>query len=355
MGFHSCMNTRIIKDETSLTMQSMEHESLCRKEDEERIISVIKPIAHGNICENLFVHGPSGSGKTTMIKHVLDDLGGYNRKLLCQHVNCWHYNTSMAIYVKIADALGEPVSRRGRATDEIFDRILETMRHENVGVLLVLDDIDGLLCRNDTKLFHNIAMAANNCAKFGIIGVSRDKNILRRLDPAILGSLRFIEIEVKGYSKEQLLELLSRRASMGLVDGSYSKDILEKIASIGVENEGNCRFALEAMRRAAKRAEQENRTQMHTEDVDAVTQRFGASQDNLTEEEQIIADLLRNGEKNTPEIYWLLRNKLSRTKRQIRNYLHSLEIKGVIESRFVRDKYNFGSKRISLTGRWQRE
>ena len=47
----------------------------------------------------------------------------------------------MALYSKIADALGEPVSRRGRASDEIFDRIVELMRASKRPVLLVLDEI----------------------------------------------------------------------------------------------------------------------------------------------------------------------------------------------------------------------
>lgn len=71
----------------------------------------------------------------------------------------------------------------------------------------------------------------------------------------------------------------------------------------------------------------------------------------LSEEEQIILNMLSNGEKNTSEIYWLFNKKLNRSKRQIRNYLRSLELKGVIESQFIKDKYNFGSKIINLRDR----
>lgn len=239
-----------------------------KREEEERIVSAIKPITEKKRCENIFVHGPTGSGKTPLIKAVLDTMQTLTRSVICLYLNCWHYSTSMAIYVKIADALGEPVSRRGRAADEIFDRILERMRTENIGVVLALDDIDGLIYNNETKILHNLARVANNCARFGVVGISEDKNIINKLDPKVLESLRFVEIEIKGYSEEQLLKILNERADIGLAEGSYSQEVLGKIASVGIENEGNGRLVLEILRRAAKKAEQEGRTQISIDDVE---------------------------------------------------------------------------------------
>ena len=53
----------------------------------------------------------------------------------------------------------------------------------------------------------------------------------------------------------------------------------------------------------------------------------------LSEEELIILEILKEGEKESSEIYEIIMKKISRSKRQIRNYLGSLVQKGHIEAR----------------------
>ena len=117
----------------------------------------------------------------------------------------------MAIYTKIADALGEPVSRRGRATDEIFDRIVELMKYSKTPIMLVLDEIDGLMHRDDARVLHNITRIAPDEALFGLIGISNDRNILSRVHTKIRDQIRFTPFEVKGYSKDQLFSCIGPR------------------------------------------------------------------------------------------------------------------------------------------------
>lgn len=350
----NCINPRkIIRDESVLFSNHSEDLFFIRDE-EEKIISALKPISERNRCENLFVHGPTGSGKTPIIKSAIRQIGGLSRSVIPLYVNCWHYSTSTAIYVKIADALGAPVSRKGRATDEIFDSILERMRYDNTAVLLVLDDLEGLVSKGDTRLLHNLARVANNCARFGVIGISKDKSTLNKIDPGILESLRFMEIEIKGYSKEQLLELLKMRADKGLVEGSYCDELLDKIAQKGIENEGNGRLVLEILRRSAIRAEQQGRTQLLHEDIDSVATWLCSKQGALSDEEQLIVNILKFGERTTSEVYWHFFKKLLRSKRQIRNYVCALEAKGIIESKPIYDKTKrLSSKTIKLSERWQ--
>lgn len=343
-----CLNARIIKNEPALMAQNLEHENLCRKDDEERIISAIKPIAHGNPCENLFVHGPAGSGKTTMLKHVLDQLKNYNRKVLCLYVNCWYHSTSMAIYTKIADALGEPVSRRGRATDEIFDRIIELMKYQKTPVMLVLDEIDGLMCRDDTRVLHNITRIAPEEALFGLIGISNDKNILSRVHTKTRDQLRFTPFEINGYNKEQLFNLLKARAEIGLIEDSYSDEILGRVAELAYDNNGNGKFALEILWKSAKHAESKGNTILSLEDIEDVHSLVNAKEPALREEELLILDILKGGQKTSSELYWLFQKKLWISRRQICNYVVGLERKGVIETRLIQRGNNPGFKLIKI-------
>lgn len=309
---------------------------------------MLKPIGEGKRCENIFIHGPTGSGKTPLIKHILEKVKNHNRKVVCLHLNCWHYTTSMAIYSKIADALGEPTSRRGRAVDEIFDRILETMRREDIPVILALDELSGLISRGETRVFHNISTVENNYARFGIIGISEDKHILSKLQFKVKGRLRFMNIELKGYSWEQLFSLLKNRAEEGLNEGTYNDTILKKIADVGVNNKGNARLVLEILRKSAKRAEYKGRKKIELKDVEKTVHKLYLGSPKLSREEQIIIDILRREEKTSSELYWLFCKQLIRTKRQIRNYLSLLEGKEIIETRVTGLGSGLKSKLIKL-------
>lgn len=346
--FASLNGNKIIKYESALIPQFVEGHIFCKKDVEDKIISAIKPITEGKHCENLFIYGPIGSGKTILVKHILDHLKDYNRKVLCVYINCWYHGTSMAIYNRIAEELGEPVSRRGRATDEIFDRIIEIMKKSNMPILLVLDDIEAILYRGDERILHNIAVIEDQAALFGVVIISQNKANLWKLHPKIKTGLRFISIEVKGCTKEQLLSLLKNRAEKGLFEEAYDDAVLERIAEIGENNEGNGKLTLEILRRASKLAESKGKTCIDLEDVEEVNNQLGHKELILTKEEEIIINILKTGEKNSSELYWLFCKKLRRSKKQIRVYLKYLEEKGIIETREFNSKYTFNSRLIKL-------
>lgn len=342
---YACLNGRIFKNENALMAQTLECKNLCRKDDEERIISAIKPIAHGNPCENLFVHGPAGSGKTMMIKHVLDQLKDYNQRVLCLYVNCWYHSTSMAIYTRIADALGEPVSRRGRATDEIFDRIVELMKYSKTPVMLVLDEIDGLICRDDARVLHNVTSIPHEDALFGLIGISNDRNILSRVHTKVRDHIRFTPLEVKGYSKEQLFRLLKIRAETGLVEDSYCDEELDRMAELA---HGDGKFALELLWKSAKHAEARKGTSISSEDIEEINKLINVTEPALGEEEQLILDILKGGQKTSSELYWLFQKRLWISRRQISNYVVALERKGMVETKLIQRGNSPGFKLIKL-------
>mgnify|MGYP001610888864 FL=1 len=346
--FVSSNENKIIQNEEALLPEVLTGDVFCKKDIEEKIISAIKPLTELKPCLNLLIHGPNGSGKTILVKHILAHLKDYNKRVLCVYVNCWYHNTSMAIYTKIADALGETVSRRGRATDEIFDRIIEIMKQSHTPILLVLDDLEGLTSKGDARILSNLAKIDYPGVLFGVIAVSEDKKIISKLHPTISFSPRFTSLEVRGYNKIQLLEILRIRADKGLIKESYADDLLERIAEIGEENGGNGRLALEVLWAAAKSAQQKGKMRIDLNDVDEINNQISSKEAVLTSEEKIIVNILKTGEKKSSELYWSFCKKLCRTKRQIRNYLKLMEEKGIIETREHDSGYTIKFKLIKL-------
>lgn len=321
----------IIRSEEVLLPDYLPDEILHRERELQAIADSIKPLLSRRMPNNLFIHGSSGSGKTTCIRYLLRQLAEHSSGALPVYVNCWENPTQMSVYNRIIEEMRLPLPRRGLATDEIFDRIMQYAKNYKKPVLLVLDEMDGL--RHD-KLLYVVARSNEQRLTFGIIGISNNKALLSRLDSRIRSSLRFSEMEFRPYSEEQLVSILRVRASRGLEPGSYDEKLLLKIVR-SVED-SSARVALERLWKAAKHAEKAGRSRILIQDFeDTVSDEpaFKLPELKLSTEEMLVVELLRGGELESSDLYERFIKRIPKTKRQIRNYLELLEKKGIIQSR----------------------
>ncbi len=346
---------RILLDELALTSRFSNKNSLgCRQLAGERVLEAIKRLPEGHPSENLFICGPSGSGKTALVRWAVDKME-QTQRILCIYSNCHRYNTSMSIFTRIADALGEPVSRRGRAVDEIFDHIVKLMRYSKKPVLLVLDDIEALVQYDGARILQNIAHLEEENVHFAIIGISDNETALSKLPQETREVLRFTKVEIPQFTREELLALLKERASMGLRPGSYDSSLIEAIAGISEAVNGGGRFALEILWRAARSSEERGLDSIPQQELERIKDSLGLQERELSQGELEIVRLLKDGPKTSSMLYALFWRKISKSQRQIRNYIHSMEEKGIVETRFVRGKYNYGSTIIQLSGGWEHD
>jgi len=343
---------RIILDESVLMPRFFQKSILgSRQSAGERVLEAIKRLSAGHPSENLLICGPSGSGKTALARWAVSRIE-QGHGLLAIYSNCCRYNTSMSVFTKIADALGEPVSRRGRASDEIFDRIVELMRYSKRPVLLVLDEIETLVQYDGARILQNIAHLDEEKVNFGIIGISDNETVLSRLPQETRELLSFTKIEIPQFTRDELLALLKERASVGLRPGSYDDSLIEGITDISIAVNGGGRFALEILWRATRSSEDQGLDSIPLQELKRIRDGLGLQERELSRGELEIVELLKDGPKSSSRLYSLFWKKISRSHRQIRNYLHALEARGIIETRQVRDRYNFGSKIIRLHEGW---
>jgi cell division control protein 6 len=306
-------------------------ELLHREKELQAVADSIKPLLQRRTPNNLFIHGSSGSGKTTCMKYLLKQLSEHSSGVLPVYVNCWENPTQMSVYNRIIEEMRLPLPRRGLATDEIFDRIMQFAKNYKKPILLVLDEMDGL--RHD-KLLYVVARSNEQRLTFGIIGISNNKALLSRLDSRIRSSLRFSEMEFRPYSEEQLVSILRFRAERALEPGSFDQKLLAKVAR-SVED-GSARVAIERLWKAAKHAEKSGKPKIMLQDLEDTLESepsFKMPELKLTSEEMLIVELLRGGELESSDLYEKFIGKVPKTKRQIRNYLELLEKKGLIESK----------------------
>ncbi len=329
----SADDSSIIKFEEVLLPDHMPDELGHRDRELQVLADSIKPLLSKRTPDNLFIYGPSGCGKTTCVKYILKQLTDHSSSVLPVYVNCWENPTQMAVYNKIIEAMRLPLPRRGLATDEIFNRITEYVKNYNKPILLILDEMDGL--RHD-KLLYVVSRANEQKLSFGIIGITNNKELLSKLDSRVRSSLRFSDLEFKDYTEEQLLSILRIRAEHALVPGSYDERLLTKVAR-SVES-GSARVVIERLWKSAKHAEKAGRSRIMLQDVEDVASAepsFKVSEYNLSSEELLILEILKEGELPSSKLYDRFIAKIPKTKRQIRNYLELLEKKTLIESEDV--------------------
>ncbi|VVC03590.1 ORC1-type DNA replication protein [Candidatus Burarchaeum australiense] len=338
-----------------------------RETEMQAIAEAVKPLIEGRQPDNLFIHGDSGTGKTTCVKRVLEEMNKYTSKVKTVYVNCWEYSTRIAVYSLIVNALKEILPRRGLATDEVFDRITDVMEKDGMRVLVVLDEMDGLFFHNEEKLLYELARAGKGKPFFGIIGISNDPYLLVDKDVRIKSSLRLTDFAFKHYDQAQMAAILSERAKAGLMPGSWGKDVIDACAEKAVARKSNVRVGLELLWKAAKHADKADKKKITVEDVEAVDGKtlydaktkkplvecsFEIRSKSLAEEEKLILEILKGGEKQSSELYPAFCKKLMRTKRQIRNYLKALEAKKLIVVEEVKGSSPMlNTKKIRLS--WQ--
>ncbi len=352
MAFFNSSNepSAIIAKEDFLLPDYTPTEALHRTNEMETIGSAITPLMHGKSGTNLFLTGPTGTGKTMCMKLIADQIRENSSKVIPIYINCWEFSTKMAVYFKISEALKLVLPRRGLASDEVFEAILGEMKREKIAVLLILDELDSLVFKKEDEFLYNLSRAGiDRGARFGIIGISNRRELQRFLDGRVASSLRFSTFEFKEYDMAQLGEILLERAKFALVPKTYDKAVLGACAKVGAENSGNARLALEILLKAANRAERRDSKKIELEDVEAITKvietrpnkkakrplSFHEADLKLSEEENLLLQILTGGEKSSSEVYDEFIAKKDITKRQIRNYLMLLEAKGLIDTREV--------------------
>lgn len=325
----------IIAKEEVLNPNYLPDELFHRDAELQAIADAIKPILQKKCPDNLFIYGSSGTGKTACVRYILRQLSEHSSNVLPVYVNCWEHYTQLAVYNRIIEEMKLPIPRRGMATDEVFDRIIQYTRNYKKPILIVLDELDGL--RSDELLYVLGRSNEKSGVLFGILAVTNNGALLASMDSRIRSSLRFSGMEFRSYTEEQLFGILRTRAEAGLVPGSWDERLLRKIA--GSVPGCSAREAIHLLWKSAKHAEKKSNKKIMLQDFEdiaaneCVTSRLRDL--NLCKEEKLILDILREGGMNTSELYAQFMKEIPKTKRQIRNYIELLERKCLIESESI--------------------
>jgi cell division control protein 6 len=235
-----------------------------RGEHIHRLGGILAPSLSGSKVSNVFIYGKTGTGKTAVAKFVLDRLEHKAKEVgapikIC-YVNCRFAGTNYRVLADLCRSVGMDIPFTGLATGEVLDRFRNALNSGHSMLLVVLDEIDALVKRQeDDSLLYELTRINERLhgVWVGLIGISNDLHFKEFLDPRVLSCLSEEEVVFKPYLADELYDILLDRAKKAFVDGALSDSALRLSAALAAGEHGDARRALDLLRVAGELAERE--------------------------------------------------------------------------------------------------
>ena len=238
------------------------------------IASMFSHIENHNSSCRAVITGPVGSGKTVLTSRFGEDLVKYldgKRKIVLAHVNCRNHPSTSQVLQRIALILDSGHPERGLSSGEIIQSIRRNLLSHNSHLILVLDEVDILVRRDNFDLIYKLLRIDESQERQGslsLILVSQDSMLLKLFEPAIISRLGASNIlELKPYTQKGLTEIAKQRADIACRSGSINEEILEKIGMMAADS-GDARLAIELLDASIRRAESAGRGEVLIGDLE---------------------------------------------------------------------------------------
>jgi cell division control protein 6 len=186
-------------------------------------------------------------------------------------INCRQRSTESGILLQMIRHFDAAYPDRGFSTQEMLRTAKSHILKSGKRFVLVLDEVDVLLKKGSIDLVYQISRfnddgVAN--ASLSMIMISQEY-VLDRLDEASLSSFKRANvIRFDRYTRDELYDIVSERASLALKDGTINEDAIALIAD-NSEEYGDARFAIDLLDKSARIAEDRDEGKVTAEDVRA--------------------------------------------------------------------------------------
>lgn len=284
---------RLFKEPAALTLRYFPEKIVHRDDEILQLASILSPVLDGRKPSNLIVYGKPGTGKTLCVKFVCNQLkqksqsNGSNLKII--FLNCKigkSADTEYRLFAELARNFGEDVPATGLPTQEVYETFCKAVDLEDRKVLLVLDEIDNLVKKENNKneLMYSLTRINSDKlenAEISFIGISNDTTFIQYLDPRTKSSLGEEEFVFSPYNADQLKDLLTTRSKKAFVKGVVDDTVIAKCAAYAARENGDARKALELLRVSAELAERERSTSVREAHVDMAQEKI--ERDNIAE------------------------------------------------------------------------
>jgi archaeal cell division control protein 6 len=269
-----------------------------RENEQKRFATAIKPLLQGHNGRNLFVYGAPGIGKTTACKHVLRELEEETDEVLPFYINCWKYNTTYKIFLKMCSDLGHQFLQQKKTTELLT---LMKQKINKSSAVFVFDEIDKL---DDTDFLYTIL---EDIYRKSLILITNYRDSYGDFDERIRSRLGPEFLFFRSYNEQEIAGILQQRQSYAFVQNCWDDEAFKEIVEKCTETH-DVRTGLYLMQEAGNIAEEGNAKRISLSHVAEATKKVDdfhiKPKEGLPEDLQVILDLVRDHSgKKIGEVY----------------------------------------------------
>ena len=160
---------------------------------------------------------------------------------------------------------------RGYAANELMEMLMQLLAEEDMQLLLTLDEVDSLIDAEGTDALYTLTRvqegSSEESRRLSLLCITKDINILKKLDKSTISSLQRSLIQLKDYSSPQLSSILLSRAEAAFRKDAIPLDVIDFISELAAQEHGDARYAIDLLWRSGKYADIEMSRQINVNHV----------------------------------------------------------------------------------------
>ncbi|MFW9852282.1 MAG: Cdc6/Cdc18 family protein [Candidatus Thorarchaeota archaeon] len=262
----------IFKNESTMYPEFVPPELPTREDEIARLARNYRSLlgSEGSFSVNVAIIGDAGVGKTNLCKYTMNRFeqaaNSRNINVKFLYYNCHSFRSKTAI---LRNILSEHfrIQSRGFSDEEILDMLVKRLTKEEIRLIIALDEANMLHSEDILSIFHAGEYFGSEKSMISTIIISRPMEWRSLLNIPLSGHIHD-QMDISGYNRNELLQILEFRAGMALYPTSYNEETLNMIADICASSQ-NARHGLEILYRSGKLADLKNESFINPEYIRA--------------------------------------------------------------------------------------
>ena len=253
---------QLIKNKKILQTTYIPEQLPHRKEQINRIVAILSTALNNELPLNIIVYGKTGTGKTAVMNYIGKELlkaDPNNEKCYYLYVNCEVVDTAYGILYNIASQFIQDfkIPFTGWSFEKLYEELYTAIEDKNRVFVIVLDEVDHMITKKGDAILYYLAKINEHLSKskVSLIGISNNMKFLELLEPKARSRLGGESMIFPPYSREQLQDILDKRAAEAFDEGILEDSVIPLCAITAAKNEGDARMAIDLLRTAADIAE----------------------------------------------------------------------------------------------------